>query len=53
MIIENEILKEQGEEFRKKIIELKIQGYKTEPAFAKLLQLSGNPYEAILNFKKI
>lgn len=38
---------------QKKIIELKMQGYKTERAFAKLLHLSENPYEAILNFKKI
>lgn len=53
MTMEYQILEEQGEEFRKKIIKLKMQGYKTEPAFAKLLHLSGNPYEAILNFKKI
>lgn len=48
MIIENKILEEQGEEFRQKIIELKKQGYKTEPAFALLLGLKGNSYDELL-----
>ena len=51
MIIEAEILEEHGEDFRRKIIELKEQGIKTEPAFAELLQLEGNPYEALLNIR--
>lgn len=49
MVIEHQLLLENGEEFRLKIIDLKKQGYKTEPAFAKLLGLSGNAYEALLN----
>jgi len=53
MIIEATILEENGEDFRHKIIELKKSGIKTEPAFAKLLNLKGDPYEALLNFKKI
>lgn len=53
MIIEAKILEENGEDFRQKIIELKKSGIKTEPAFAQLLNLKGDPYEAILNFKKI
>jgi len=51
MIIEAKILEEKGEDFRQKIIELKKQGIKTEPAFAQLLDLKGNPYEALLNLK--
>lgn len=53
MIIEAKILEENGEDFRQKIIELKKSGIKTEPAFAQLLNLKGDPYEALLNFKKI
>ena len=53
MIIEAEILEEKGEDFRQKIIELKKSGIKTEPAFAQLLNLKGDPYEALINFKKI
>ncbi len=53
MIIEAEILEENGEDFRQQIITLKKLGIKTEPAFAQLLHLKGDPYEALLNFKKI
>jgi len=53
MIIEAKILEEKGEDFRQKIIELKKSGIKTEPAFSQLLNLKGDPYEALLNFKKI
>lgn len=48
MIAEYRILQEKGEEFRLQIIELKKLGYKTEPAFAKLLGLSNNPYDELL-----
>jgi len=51
MIIEHEILKAKGEDFREEIIKLKQSGYKTEPAFAKLLGLSGNPYLQLLEYK--
>lgn len=51
MIIEYEILKTKGENFRLKIIELKRNGYKTEPAFALLLDLKGNPYSELLEYK--
>lgn len=53
MIIEAKILEENGEDFRQKIIELKKLGIKTEPAFSQLLNLKGDPYEALINFKKI
>ncbi|MFW0715759.1 DUF4269 domain-containing protein [Pedobacter sp. N23S346] len=49
MLIEHKVLVEKGEAFRLEIIKLKKQGYKTEPAFAKLLGLPGNAYEALLN----
>jgi len=51
MVIEHRLLLEKGEEFKKEIIELKESGIKTEPAFAKLLNLSGNPYEALLELE--
>ena len=51
MLIEYQILEKEGEQFRQQIIELKKQGYKTEPAFAKLLSLKGNPYNALLEYK--
>lgn len=50
MINEFEILEKEGDEFLRKIIELKEQGFKTEPAFAKLLGLSGDPYVELLKY---
>ena len=49
MIIEYLLLEHHGEPFRQEVIKLKKQGYKTEPAFAKLLELSGDPYLELLN----
>lgn len=49
MMAEYKILKEKGEEFKQRIIELKKQGIKTEPAFGILLGLE-NPYEDLLKF---
>ncbi len=51
MIIENRILNEKGLEFKQKIKELKSDGLKTEPAFAKLLGLKGNPYIELLKLE--
>jgi len=51
MLIEHQILQEKGESFRLKVIELKLNGYKTEPAFAKLLNLTGDPYSGLLKYK--
>lgn len=49
MLIEHRILQERGESFRNQVIELKLQGYKTEPAFAKLLGLPCvDPYAELL-----
>ncbi len=48
MLIEDRILRERGEEFRRQIIALKEEGFKTEPAFCHLLGLDGDPYMALL-----
>lgn len=50
MITEWNILNARDEGFRSKILALKKSGVKTEPAFAQLLGLNGNPYEALLNY---
>lgn len=50
MLIEYEVLIQKGESFRQKIIDLKKQGLKTEPAFALLLGLKGDPYQSLLNY---
>ena len=51
MIIEDRILQLADSKFRQKIIELKKDGMKTEPAFAFLLKLEGNPYDKILELE--
>jgi Domain of unknown function (DUF4269) len=48
MVVEHKLLLEKGEDFRKQIVELKKQGYKTEPAFGKLLGLTGDAYQELL-----
>ena len=48
MIVEYKLLKRLGETARQGIIELKRSGYKTEPAFAKLLRITGDPYDELL-----
>jgi GTP-dependent phosphoenolpyruvate carboxykinase len=48
MVVEYKLLKRLGEPARETIIELKKSGYKTEPAFAKLLHIPGDPYEELL-----
>ncbi len=44
MLIKAKILKRSDNNFRKAIIELKEKGMKTEPVFAKLLNLEGDYY---------
>lgn len=48
LIIEHRLLQQYGNSFKKQLIALKEQGIKTEPAFAQLLQLAGDPYLALL-----
>lgn len=49
MVAEHRVLMREGEDFRRKVVALKRQGLKTEPAFASLLGLEGDPYEAMLD----
>jgi len=51
MCIEYKLLQLLGADFRKKIIALKAAGIKTEPAFAQLLQIDGDPYMGMLDYK--
>jgi hypothetical protein len=48
MVVEDRLLRHYGESFRNLIIRLKRNGLKTEPAFAKALGLTGDPYERLL-----
>lgn len=48
MLIEARLLQLATQEFRAAILTAKRDGMKTEPAFARLLGLSGDPYEAVL-----
>ncbi|AJH15776.1 DUF4269 domain-containing protein [Myroides profundi] len=48
MLIEYAILNEKGDSFKQEVIKLKKAGIKTEPAFAQLLGLTGNPYDSLL-----
>lgn len=52
MVIEDRIMKLAGDRFRQKVIRLKQQGYKTEPAFGELLRLD-NPYLDLLEFEAL
>lgn len=51
LMVEYNLLNKHGEKFRQQIIELKRQGYKTEPAFALALGLIGDPYIELLKFE--
>ncbi|WP_339317782.1 DUF4269 domain-containing protein [Paenibacillus sp. FSL R10-2734] len=53
MVIEAEILALMDEDFRQRIITMKSNGQKTEPAFAQALGLEGDPYEALLELEKL
>ncbi len=53
MLIEHAILQEKDSIFTQKIIHLKKSGIKTEPAFAQLLGLKGNPYHVLLKLKEL
>jgi hypothetical protein len=46
--VEERILKLGGEPLKTKIMKLRSSGLKTEPAFASVLQLQGDPYDALL-----
>lgn len=49
--VEEKLLKLGGELFYQDLLKLRAENLKTEPAFAKRLQLAGDPYEDILNLR--
>lgn len=52
MVIEHWLLQTHGPAFRQRVLELKQDGMKTEPAFAAVLNLEGDPYQALLKFEQ-
>jgi hypothetical protein len=52
-LIEERLLKIGGQDFLEKIKDLRNQGLKTEPAFAKALNLQGDPYAQLLNLQNL
>ena len=47
MVVEHRLLELLGDRGREAIRSLKLQGFKTEPAFAQLLLLEGDPYKEL------
>jgi hypothetical protein len=50
LVVEWNILSANDASFKAMIMELKRKGIKTEPAFAQVLGLQGDPYEALLRY---
>ena len=48
LIVEARLLKMFGKDLKKKVLNLKKSGLKTEPAFAEALGIEGDPYEELL-----
>lgn len=49
--VEYAVLQAGGDAWRRAVLALRRQGLKTEPAFARLLQLPGDPYAALLTLE--
>ena len=49
--IEHRILELLGDEFKQQVVKLKQEGLKTEPAFAQLLEIEGDPYQQLLKLE--
>lgn len=52
MIVEHRVLEQKGTGFKHEIKKLKSNGIKTEPAFAKLLKIEGNPFDELLKLEE-
>jgi predicted metalloenzyme YecM len=52
-LVEEKLLSIGGNSFSQKIKNLRQSGLKTEPAFSTALNLTGNPYQELLNLQKI
>ncbi len=51
LLAEYNLLRQHGDWLKEEVIKLKKGGYKTEPAFAKALNLPGDPYQALFAFE--
>lgn len=51
MVVEHGLIVKHGEAFRQGVVDLKLKGYKTEPAFGKLLNLGDDPYAKLLDYE--
>jgi hypothetical protein len=51
MIIEHELM-ETYPQMKQEVLTLKKLGFKTEPAFCKILGLDGDPYEELIKYGK-
>lgn len=51
-LIEERLLKIGGDSFKEKVLSARKQGMKTEPAFAKVLNLKGDSYDLLLDLQK-
>jgi hypothetical protein len=52
LLKEYALLEKYGAVFKRKIIALKKNGIKTEPAFCKLLGIKGDPYAGLLGYEE-
>jgi hypothetical protein len=52
MLVEWRLLSLGGERLRRSVVALKLRGFKTEPAFAAVLGLSGDPYQRLLELSR-